>query len=165
MAHYLFRVVCVMTAAVIELAEYVARRCGIKPVSTANAAISAKPVQDAKTPTVAAPKFDFCFWQGATGARYVHHVYSLIECPQVPAANYLLFGRDEDGSRRLLHAGMVSHAAPSLNLAEIRHRGATLGAREVHVHLLADSDGRRAAIDMDLRAAFGLDSTSGALSG
>ncbi len=162
-----------MTAAVIELSAYVARRGGDKSRASALDTVSTKTGHDRPSdiPQVSTnseqnsvPKFDFCFWQGATGERYVHHVYGLIDCPQVPAANYILFGHAEDGSRRVLHVGMVTHEAPSLNLAEIRHRGATLGAREVHVHVLGTTDGRRAAIEMDLRAGLGVDCDTGVLS-
>ena len=92
----------------------------------------------------------FCFWRGASGDRYVHHIYDLIACPEVPASNYVLVGRDENGRRKVLRVGRAKHAAPSLNLAEIRHQGAKLGAIEVHVHLLAETDGQRRLIDMDL---------------
>ena len=144
-----------MTAAVIELSAYVAQRGGGKSRSASQSAVASKPVQDTVASQDETPKFDFCFWQGATGERYVHHVYGLIDCPQVPAANYILFAREEDGSRRVVHIGVVEHEAPSLNLAEIRHRGAKLGAREVHVHMLADTKRRRAAIKMDLRSGIG----------
>ncbi|MCK9911347.1 hypothetical protein MXD81_19505, partial [Microbacteriaceae bacterium K1510] len=31
----------------------------------------------------------FHFWTGASGKRYVHSVYELVECPPLPAANYV----------------------------------------------------------------------------
>jgi hypothetical protein len=37
-------------------------------------------------------------------------------------------------------------------LAEIRQRGATMGANEVHVHLLATSDRDMKLVEFDLRA-------------
>lgn len=153
-----------MTAAVIELSAYVARRSGDKQRASGQSTAFGKSTSEITTNSADAPKFDFCFWPGATGERYVHHVYGLIDCPQVPAANYILFARDDDGSRRVLYVGVVGHDAPSLNLAEIRHRGAKLGAREVHVHMLAGTDGRRAAIEMDLRAAFGVEAMAGSMS-
>lgn len=111
---------------------------------------------DSSTATVAPPPatglLDFRFWEGASGSRYVHHVYSLIGCPQLPPAVYLLVGI-EDGARRVLHVGRIEHDAASLNLAEIRQRGASLGAAEVHVHLLAATSDR-AAVAADLAAAL-----------
>ena len=44
------------------------------------------------------------FWRGASAKRYVHTVYSLIECPPLPRAMYLLVRRDKDG--RMIAAAM-----------------------------------------------------------
>jgi hypothetical protein len=95
----------------------------------------------------------FQFWGGASGQQYVHSVFSLIGCPEVPASNYILARRHADGQLTVLRIGRVEHSAPSLNLAEIRHRGAKLGANEVHVHFLAGSQGQRRSIETDLRVA------------
>lgn len=94
----------------------------------------------------------FHFWSGASGRRYVHTVYDLLDCPEVPAANFLLVRRDASGQRTVLAVGHLKHQAPSLNLAEIRCRGARLGANEVHVHLLAPSAQDRRVVELDLRA-------------
>lgn len=94
----------------------------------------------------------FQFWSGASGRRYVHTVYDLLDCPEIPAANFLLVRRDGSGDRSVLAIGHLKHKAASLNLAEIRHRAARLGANEVHVHLLALSSSQRRAIECDLRA-------------
>jgi len=98
----------------------------------------------------------FAFWSGASGRRYVHTVYTLIECPELPRANYLLVRRDKAG-RRVLRVGRLTHKAQSLNLAEIRHNGARLGANEVHVHLLGRTEEQRRQIELDLAAALGND--------
>jgi hypothetical protein len=94
----------------------------------------------------------FHFWCGGSGQRYVHTVYDLLDCPEVPAANFLLVHRDASGRRSVLAIGHLKHEAASLNLAEIRHRGARLGANEVHVHLLAPSAQERRIVELDLRA-------------
>jgi hypothetical protein len=60
---------------------------------------------------------------------------------------------DAQGRRSVLRIGRTEHDAPSLNLAEIRHRGAKLGANEVHVHFLARSKHQRRDVEADLRAA------------
>lgn len=99
--------------------------------------------------------YPFEFWAGVSGERYVHSVFSLIECPEVPAANYVLVARDDMGRRRSLRVGRVEEDAPSLNLAHIRHVGATLGASEVHVHLLGGSIHRRRMIELDIATAEG----------
>ncbi|WP_072395738.1 hypothetical protein [Hyphomicrobium sp. CS1GBMeth3] len=94
----------------------------------------------------------FHFWSGASGQRYVHTVYDLLDCPEVPAANFLLVRRDITGQRSVLAIGHLKNQAPSLNLAEIRHRAARLGANEVHIHLLAPSAQERRVVELDLRA-------------
>jgi hypothetical protein len=106
------------------------------------------------------------FWRGASGKRYVHNVYSLIECPPLPKALYLLVRRDRSGRREVLHIGCGESDAPTLNLAQVRRRGATLGANEVHVHFLAASEEERRLITCDLRAGlFGALSSEPASSG
>lgn len=92
------------------------------------------------------------FWDGASGRRYVHTVYSLLECPPVPQATYLLARRENDGSCRVLRVASAESSAPTLNLAQIRQVGATLGANEVHVHYLAETEGQRRLVSCDLRA-------------
>ncbi len=92
------------------------------------------------------------FWRGASAKRYVHTVYSLIECPPLPKAMYLLVHRSKDGRREVLHVGSGESDAPTLNLARIRQRGAQLGANEVHVHFLAETEAQRRLVTCDLRA-------------
>jgi hypothetical protein len=94
----------------------------------------------------------FHFWRGASGRRYLHTVYALIECPPLPKANYILVRREADGGLTALHVGCGESDAPTLNLACIRQRAAVLGANEVHVHLLPDSDAQRRLVTCDLRA-------------
>ncbi len=127
-----------MGARIIQLAEVRARRSNRAPVASLGTDIES------------ADRFHF--WSGASGQRYVHSVYSLLECPEVPAANFLLVRRDAAGRRDVLAIGRLRHGAGSLNLAEIRQRGARLGANEVHVHLLAPSAAQRRVVEADLRA-------------
>jgi hypothetical protein len=129
-----------MTAQIIDFASAVARR-----------GEAAGTRRTASQTSSAALNQDFTFWMGISGAPYVHTIYGLIECPEIPNANIVFVRRDPaTGVREALHIGRVEHAAPSLNLAEIRHRGATLGANEVHVHLLGKSEAARAMIERDL---------------
>lgn len=95
----------------------------------------------------------FHFWTGATGKRYVHTVYSLFDCPPVGMANYVLVRREGRAKREVLAIGRVFSDTASLNLAEIRQRGAALGAHEVHIHLLATSAQESQAVEVDLRTA------------
>jgi len=61
------------------------------------------------------------------------HVFSLVECPAAACGNYVLVRRDPTGVKMMLGMGRVPSSEPSLNLAHIRFRGATLGANEVHL--------------------------------
>ncbi|MBQ0818347.1 MAG: hypothetical protein QNK17_09795 [Hyphomicrobiaceae bacterium] len=95
----------------------------------------------------------FHYWRGASSQRYLHSVYSLLGCPALPQANYILVRRHEDGTREALAFGQTKADAVSLNLAHLRHEGAKCGANEVHVHLLADTAGDRTLVEADLAAA------------
>jgi hypothetical protein len=91
-------------------------------------------------------------WRGASGNGYPHRVYSLIACPPLPAASYLLVRRDDLGRRTVLRVGLGRSDVPTLNLAQVRQRGAQLGANEVHVHFGATDDDERRLVACDLRA-------------
>ena len=95
----------------------------------------------------------FHYWRGASGRRYLHSVYSLVGCPALPQANFILVRRHEDGSREALCFGNTRDDAMSLNLARLRHEGAKIGANEVHIHLLADTAQARKFVESDLTAA------------
>lgn len=95
----------------------------------------------------------FHYWRGASGRRYLHSVYSLIGCPALPQANYILVRRHEDGTREALAFGQTKDDTATLNLAHLRHEGAKRGANEVHIHLLADTEEARFEVEVDLTAA------------
>ena len=118
--------------------------------------ISIVPRQAAPEPVLAGVPADLPphqhVWRGASGRLYAHHVYALIECPPLPAAGYVLVRRDEKGRRTPLRVGLGTSPAPTLNLAEIRQRGAQAGANEVHVRLDAACDAERRLVACDLRA-------------
>jgi len=135
-----------MGARIIQFAELKARR---QAPSTSRSSTPSIEIDLSVTSAVANR---FHFWSGASGQRYVHTIYSLIECPEVPSGNYVLVRRTDEGRRIALSIGRARHDAASLNLAEIRQRGAQLGANEVHVHLLAGSVKLSKQIEMDLRA-------------
>jgi hypothetical protein len=125
-----------MAAQILSLA-HVAERSAPPPAATGRARDDAARCQ---------------LWRGASGRRYVHTVYSLIECPPVAQATYVLAHRASDGSCQALHIASGESDAATLNLACIRQRGATLGANEVHVHFLAGTAGQRRLVTCDLRA-------------
>lgn len=104
---------------------------------------------------------DFTFWHGASGATYVHTVFKLHDCPELPNANVVLARRDADGRAEALQIGRVEEDSVSLNLAEIRQTAALIGADEVHVHLLGRDESERLAIERDLVGARALGSGGG----
>jgi hypothetical protein len=91
-------------------------------------------------------------WRGASGTGYAHSVYSLIGCPPLPPASWVLVRRDARGRRTALSIGLGLSDAPTLNLAQVRRRGAQLGANEVHVHFETATDDERRLVACDLRA-------------
>jgi hypothetical protein len=95
----------------------------------------------------------FHYWRGASGRRYLHSVYTLVGCPAIPQANYILVRRYDDGTRAALAFGQTRDDAMTLNLAHLRHEGAKIGANEVHIHLLAENGDARALVEADLVAA------------
>lgn len=103
----------------------------------------------------AAPSFErFHFWSGASGEAYVHTVYALIDCPAIPASNYILVRRDTNGACHALAVGRVAEDAPSLNLARVRQLAANLGANEVHVHLIAGTPKQSKLVEFDLKSSL-----------
>ena len=138
-----------MSAVVIDFAEVIARKRAHTAAATAPA-VGLRSNLVAPFGGLGTLSHDFTFWRGATGIRYVHTVYTLIDCPELPSANITLVHRHASGRAEVMHICRVEHDAPSLNLAEIRQTAALLGANEVHVHLLADSAIERAAIERDL---------------
>ncbi|MFN3746156.1 MAG: hypothetical protein ACK4TL_15760 [Hyphomicrobiaceae bacterium] len=93
-------------------------------------------------------------WRGASGALYAHTVTSLLFCPEMPEATYVLVHRDAAGTARVLRVGTLDNKARSLNLARIRQLGATLGANEVHVRVERASAAERARIAFDIESAL-----------
>ncbi len=135
-----------MVARVIQLSEVRARKFGAH-LSTPSLEMD----QAAMLPGAPDLAERFHFWTGASGRRYVHTVYSLIECPALASGNYVLVRRQANGERTALAIGSAIQDAASLNLAEIRRRGAELGANEVHVHLLAGTNKASKLVEYDLR--------------
>ncbi len=143
-----------MTAQVIDFAAAVAQR-----------ATRASAPRPASTPS---PAFNLthqhAYWNGASGIRYVHTVFGLLDCPEMPNANIVLARRAANGRAEALYISRVERDVSSLNLAEIRRTAALLGATEVHVHFLAASAEQRALIEADINSA-GVQGTFGVAAG
>jgi len=90
------------------------------------------------------------YWRGASGKRYLHTVYSLLDCPALPKAIFIIVRREKDGTCLPLHIGQTIEDTESLNLAYLRRLGARLGGNEVHIHLLAETTETRTDIEADL---------------
>lgn len=94
----------------------------------------------------------FHYWDGASGQRYLHSIYSPIECPIFCASTYVLVHRQADGTRRALKVGRVSNEAPSLNLATVRHLSARVQANEIHLYSFGECEEKRLEVERDLQA-------------
>ena len=92
----------------------------------------------------------FHYWDGLSGNRYLHSVYKLQECPELPKANYIMVRKLENGEAVPLFIGQTVADATSLNLAHIRQKAACLGANEIHIHVLTDSASERNEVERDL---------------
>jgi hypothetical protein len=93
-------------------------------------------------------------WRGASGTLYTHTVTSLLLCPEMPEATFLLIQRDAAGTARVLRVGTLDSKVRSLNLARIRQVGATLGANEVQFRIERSSAAERARIAFDIENAL-----------
>ena len=147
-----------MSAEIINLADARARRMDgqqSRQMLATGCALPAEEMSGEDESVEKTPRFHF--WTGASGQRYIHTIHALVTCPALPASNYILVRTAKGRRREVLAIGRVNHPTPSLNLAEIRQRGATLGATEVHVHLLATSESHSCEVARDLRTAqFGV---------
>ena len=92
----------------------------------------------------------FHYWDGLSGNRYLHSVYALKDCPELPKANYIMVRKLDNGEAIPLFIGQTIADATSLNLAHIRQKAARLGANEIHIHVLTDSVAERDEVERDL---------------
>ncbi len=93
------------------------------------------------------------YWRGKSGRRYLHRVYSLLDCPALPEVNYILVQRSPKNGCLTLAVGQTVEPCGSANLAAVRHQAALRGANEIHIHQPAAGSGGRDFIEQDLRAA------------
>jgi hypothetical protein len=95
----------------------------------------------------------FWYWHGASGRRYIHSVYRPETCPPLPGAVFLAV-RSLGNLRTVLGAGRFAGLwdvnIPAGNAAHWE----SLGANEIHVHLLSRDDMEAREIAADLRAAL-----------
>jgi hypothetical protein len=91
---------------------------------------------------------DFHYWVGASGARYLHTVFAVADCPVLDEAVYIAVRRGRDGRRQALAVGLFG---PFGGGCEIAAAG-RLGADEIHVHLMAATPAARRIAVRDLAA-------------
>lgn len=72
-------------------------------------------------------------WRNKDGVTFTLTAYTLAGCPAPLTGDYFLARVGADGAVRYVAAGQCRADAASLNLAEIRRRGAMLQATEVHL--------------------------------
>ena len=95
----------------------------------------------------------FWYWHGASGEKYIHSVYAPDQCPPLPGAVYVAVRR-RGGLRTALWVGRFQPFWDGpLALAEAQRLG-SMGADEIHVHLLAGSSLAAEDILADLRDAM-----------
>ncbi|MBL8571230.1 MAG: hypothetical protein JNK84_19320 [Phreatobacter sp.] len=87
----------------------------------------------------------FHAWRGASGRRYLATVHGAGEAPAYEGAVIVLARREPDGTRLAVWAGRAPRTPRALaRLAQMKR------AEEVHVHLIAERDEERAAVEADL---------------
>lgn len=96
-------------------------------------------------------------WLGLSGREYRHAVFSLIGCPPLSEANFVLVRRTDGDDAEVLHVDRVDDSTSSVNLAYVRRLGATLGANEVHIYDRAVSSADRARIELDIRSSLAIE--------
>jgi hypothetical protein len=95
----------------------------------------------------------FWYWTGASGRKYIHSVYALEDCPPLPGAIFVAVRRE--GTMRIVVGigRFTKDANQSLRGSELASLH-SLGADEIHVHLLAKAPEVAAAVLEDLLQAY-----------
>jgi len=87
----------------------------------------------------------FHAWRGVSGRRYLTTVHAAAAAPAYDGAVVVLARREADGTRVALWAGRSPGSQAALaRLAQMKR------AEEVHVHLIAEREADRAAVEADL---------------
>ena len=100
----------------------------------------------------------FWYWHGASGRRYIHSVYRPETCPPLPGAVFLAV-RSLGNLRTVLGAGRFAGLWDVNIPADDAGHWESLGANEIHVHLLSRDETEAREIAADLQAALEEDVT------
>ncbi len=95
----------------------------------------------------------FWYWHGASGRRYIHSVYRPETCPPLPGAVFLAV-RSLGNIRTVLGAGRFASLWDVNIPAENATHWESLGANEIHVHLLSRDETEAREIAADLKSAL-----------
>lgn len=95
----------------------------------------------------------FWYWHGASGRRYIHSVYRPETCPPLPGAVFLAV-RSLGNLRTVLGAGRFAGLWDVNIPAGDAAHWESLGANEIHVHLLSRDETEARQIADDLKAAL-----------
>ena len=93
----------------------------------------------------------FWYWRGASGRQYIHSVYAPKACPPLPSGVFIAVQRLGD-VRRALAVGLFRDIFDPDNMQ--LSASASVGADELHVHLLARKPAEAEAVARDLAAAM-----------
>jgi hypothetical protein len=95
----------------------------------------------------------FWYWHGASGRRYIHSVYRPETCPPLPGAVFVAV-RSLGNLRTVLGAGRFAGLWDvNIPVVDASH-WQSLGANEIHVHLLSRDETEARRIAADLKAAL-----------
>jgi hypothetical protein len=95
----------------------------------------------------------FWYWHGASGRRYIHSVYRPETCPPLPGAVFLAV-KSLGNLRTVLGAGRFAGLWDVNIPAGDTAHWESLGANEIHVHLLSRDETEARVIAADLQAAL-----------
>jgi hypothetical protein len=99
-----------------------------------------------------APEPKFHYWQGGLSrAWFIHTVLPFTSSPAVIDANYIFVRRDREGKCTALYVGQSDNLSERMPRHEKFAAALSLGANEVHVHLLAATSTERFRVETDLR--------------
>lgn len=96
-------------------------------------------------------------WHGLSDRRYTHTIYKLVGCPAPVTANWVLVRRSESGHFEALATGYTQSDVASVNLADIRHQAARIGATEVHLDQSFDGERDNARVASEIAQVEGLE--------
>ncbi|AEH77528.1 hypothetical protein SM11_chr0245 [Sinorhizobium meliloti SM11] len=101
----------------------------------------------------APPQSQHFWWQGASGYWWITTIYPLSAIPDFASTVYVMVRRNDDGSRTPLYIGQTNNTARRMSehLNDKLFLAQLLGANEIHLHLLAETERDRLNVETDLR--------------